>query len=66
MHQAVRSRAEDDVRVIGNAVSILEGSPDARSPNMQRAIEELRDLRKRKEESLEKPVDEASGIHPVV
>jgi hypothetical protein len=65
MHQAVRSRAEDDVRVIGNALSVLETSPDARSPNMQRAIEQLRDLRKRKEESLEKPVDEASGIHPV-
>jgi hypothetical protein len=65
MHQAVRSRAEDDVRVIGNALSVLETSPDARSPNMQRAIDQLRDLRKRKEESLERPVDEASGIHPV-
>jgi hypothetical protein len=65
MHQAVRGRAEDDVRVIGNVVSVLETSPDARSPNMQRAIDQLRELRKRKEESLEKPVDEASGIHPV-
>jgi hypothetical protein len=66
MHSAIRTRAEDDVRVIGNVVSVLETSPDARSPNMQRALEELRDLRKRKEESLERPVDEASGIHNAV
>ena len=65
MYQSLRTRAEDDVRVIGNAVSVLETSPDARAPNIQRALDELRDLRKRKEESLERPVDEASGIHPV-
>jgi len=65
MYQSLRTRAEDDVRVIGNAVSVLETSPDARAPTIQRALDELRDLRKRKEESLERPVDEASGIHPV-
>jgi methyl-accepting chemotaxis protein len=65
MHQSLRTRVEDDVRALGNALSVLEASPDARSPNMQRALEELRDLRKRKEESLEKAVDEGSGIHPV-
>jgi len=65
MYQSLRTRAEDDVRVIGNVVSVLETSPDARSPNMLRALDELRELRKRKEESLERPVDEASGIHPV-
>src|SRR5204863_483857 len=59
MYQSLRTRAEDDVRVIGNAVSVLETSPDARAPNIQRALDELRDLRKRKEESLERPVDEA-------
>ncbi len=62
MYQSIRSRTEDDVRVLGNAVSILEGSPDSRSPNMQSALSELRDLRKRKEESLEKPVDDNSGL----
>lgn len=62
MHTAVRARAEDDVRVLGNAVAVLETAPDARSPSVARAIEELRELRKRKEESLEKPVDENSGL----
>ena len=62
MHVSLRARAEDDVRVLGNVVSALEAAPDARSPALARALEELRDLRKRKEESLEKPVDDASGI----
>jgi hypothetical protein len=53
MHQAVRARVEDDVRVLGNAVSALETGADARSPAVQRALDELRQLRKRKEESLE-------------
>ncbi|HVX97836.1 MAG TPA: hypothetical protein VHK47_23180 [Polyangia bacterium] len=62
MHSAVRARAEDDVRVLGNAVAVLETAPEARSPSVARALEELRELRKRKEESLEKPVDENSGL----
>jgi hypothetical protein len=62
MHTSLRARAEDDVRIIGNAVSVLETGPDARSPAIVRALEELRELRKRKEESLEKPVDDQSGI----
>lgn len=62
MHQSLRARAEDDVRIIGNVVSVLETAPDSRSPALARALDDLRDLRKRKEESLEKPVDEASGI----
>jgi hypothetical protein len=63
MHQSLRARAEDDVRIIGNAVSVLETAPDARSPTSQKALDELRDLRKRKEESLEKPVDrDTSGL----
>jgi len=62
MHVSLRARAEDDVRVLGNVVSALEAASDARSPALARALEELRDLRKRKEESLEKPVDDASGI----
>jgi hypothetical protein len=65
MHSSLRARAEDDVRIIGNVVSVLETTPDTRSPALARALDDLRDLRKRKEESLEKPVDEASGIIPV-
>jgi hypothetical protein len=62
MHASLRGRVEDDVRVIGNALSVLETSPDARSPGLSRALDELRELRKRKEESLEKPVDDNSGL----
>jgi len=56
MHTALRARVEEDVRVLTNAVSVLEAVPDAardRSSPMQRTLEELRQLRKRKEESLE-------------
>jgi hypothetical protein len=62
MHQALRGRIEDDVRLISSAVASLETAPDARAPAIQKALEELRDLRKRKEESLEKPVDDNSGL----
>jgi hypothetical protein len=65
MHISLRARAEDDVRVLGNVVSALETTPDARSPAIARALEDLRELRKRKEESLEKPVDDASGIKAI-
>jgi hypothetical protein len=57
MHQAVRGRVEEDVRVLGGVVSALEATADARSPGVQRALDELRQLRKRKEESLELPSD---------
>jgi hypothetical protein len=60
MHQSLRARTEDDVRLLGNAVSTLETAPT--SPAIQRALEDLRDLRKRKEDSLEKPVDDTSGL----
>lgn len=56
MHQALRARVEEDVRVLTNAVSVLEAVPDEardRASPMQRTLEELRQLRKRKEESLE-------------
>ena len=62
MHTSLRARAEDDVRILGNVVSVLETAPDARSPALTRALDELRDLRTRKEESLEKPIDEQSGL----
>ncbi len=56
MHQALRARVEEDLRVLTNAVSVLEAAPDGsrdRASPMQRTLEELRQLRKRKEESLE-------------
>ena len=51
--QAVRGRVEEDVKILGNVVSALETGPDARSPSVQRALDDLRQLRRRKEESLE-------------
>jgi len=57
MHQAVRGRIEDDVRVLGNSLSVIETSADAQSPALQRVIDELRQLRKKKEDSLEASVD---------
>src|SRR5215471_3143178 len=55
MHNAIRGRTEEDVRVMENALAALEGSPDMRSPTVQRALEDLRALCKRKEDSLEAP-----------
>jgi hypothetical protein len=62
MHQSLRDRTEEDVRVLGNAISALETSPDARgaSSPLQRTLDDLRTLRKRKEESLD-PGD-SSGL----
>jgi hypothetical protein len=61
MHQSIRERTEDDVRVIGNAISVLESNEGARGPSIERALDELRQLRKHKEDSLESPVD-TSGL----
>jgi hypothetical protein len=64
MHQALRARIEEDVRLLGTAVSLLEAAPELpRDPSssLQRSLEELRQLRKRKEESLE-TVGETSGL----
>src|SRR5436190_11177653 len=55
MHQAIRGRVEDDVRALESALAALEGSPDMRSPTAQRALDDLRALHKRKEDSLEAP-----------
>jgi len=53
MHVAVRDRVVEDVRVLGEAVAAIESSADGRTPAVQRALDELRQLRKRKEDSLE-------------
>ena len=55
MHQAVRGRVEEDVRVLEATLTSIEATPEGKSPGIQRAIEELRDLCKRKEASLEAP-----------
>jgi hypothetical protein len=49
MHQALREKIDDDVRVLNEAVSALESG----GPGAQKAVEDLRQLRRRKEESLE-------------
>src|SRR5262245_1564500 len=55
MHQAVRGRVEDDVRVLEGALTAIDATPEGKSANVQRAIEELRQLCRRKEDSLEAP-----------
>jgi hypothetical protein len=55
MHQAVRARVEDDVRVLEGALVSIEATPEGRAPAIQQALDELRQLRKRKEDSLEAP-----------
>ena len=44
------------------AMAVLETSPETRSAPVAKALDELRDLRKRKEESLEKAGDDHSGM----
>jgi hypothetical protein len=62
MHQAVRERVVDDVRVLGNIVASIEAGSEARAPSVQRALEELRQLRKQKEDSLEIPIKAPTTI----
>ena len=54
MHQAIRGRVEEDVRVLENALASLE-SLHGKSPEVQRAVDDLRQLHKKKEDSLEAP-----------
>jgi hypothetical protein len=57
MHQAVRDRVVEDVRVLDETISAIEASTEGRTASVQRALDDLRQLRKRKEESLEPAVD---------
>jgi hypothetical protein len=50
MHQALRLRTEEEARVLGDIVSSLETGGAA---GAQKALEELRQIRRRKDESLE-------------
>ena len=51
MHQALRERVEEDMRVLADSVAALESG----GPGTQKALDDLRQLRRRKEESLETP-----------
>ena len=55
MHEAVRERVVEDVKIMGSAVAVLETSAAAGTPAVQKALDELRQLKKRKEESLQAP-----------
>src|SRR5215471_9312195 len=50
MHEAVRERVIEDVKVMGSAVAAIETSGAAGTPAVQRALDELRQLKKRKDE----------------
>lgn len=50
MHQALRLRTEEEARALGDIVSSLETGGAA---GAQKALEELRQIRRRKDESLE-------------
>lgn len=52
MYEALRARAAGDVQVLGTTIAALEGiSP--KQPGMEEALNELRELRRQKEQSLE-------------
>jgi len=50
MHQALRLRTEEEARLLADAIGALETGGGA---GVQKALEELRQLRRRKDESLE-------------
>lgn len=51
MHEALRRRADDDLRVLAQAIKALEGSE--KTPQNEAALQALRDLRTDKERSLQ-------------
>jgi len=54
MHQALRARVTEDTRVLTDALAALEGSSVANAgPAAQKAMEDVRQLKRAKEESLE-------------
>jgi hypothetical protein len=52
MYEALRTRVSGDVQMLNNAITALEQSTP-KSPQVQEAIAELRELRRLKEQSLE-------------
>jgi hypothetical protein len=55
MHEAIRGRVNDDVRVLEGALTAIDATPEGKAPGVQRALDELRQLCKQKEDSLEAP-----------
>ena len=52
MYEALRTRVAGDVQALGNAIAALEAI-NPKQPGMQEALNELRELRRQKEQSLE-------------
>jgi hypothetical protein len=52
MYEALRTRVAGDVQALGNAITALEAI-NPKQPGMQEALNELRELRRQKEQSLE-------------
>ena len=52
MYEALRARAASDVQALGATIATLEGI-NPKQPGMQEALNELRELRRQKEQSLE-------------
>jgi hypothetical protein len=65
MHEAIRSRVQEDVRVLDGALTAIEATPEGRAGNVQRALDDLRQLCRRKEDSLEAPpIDRMTTSNP--
>jgi hypothetical protein len=60
MHQALREKVQEDVKVLGGALAALESAGGG--PDGQKAVEDLRQLRRRKEESLESGLEVSTSI----
>jgi hypothetical protein len=52
MYEALRARAASDVQALGSTITALEGV-HPKQPGIQEALNELRELRRQKEQSLE-------------
>jgi hypothetical protein len=52
MYEALRARAASDVQALGAAIATLEGL-NPKPPGLQESLDELRELRRQKESSLE-------------
>ena len=59
MHQALREKVNEDLKVLGDALTALESGG---ASGGQKALDELRTLRRRKEESLENGIELSSQI----
>jgi hypothetical protein len=58
MHQALREKVQEDVKVLGDALTALESGGAVG----QKALDDLRQLRRRKEDSLENGMELSSSV----